>query len=201
MRRLSLFLVLLACLQFPSISHAFSAIAYAKDHPVDTIYAAWNYPSQKEADLNALQGCRIEAKKNSASKHAVACKVMHRQMEPGGGAIVCGKTGCSMHTGSDTKQDAVDSAYQFCEQQNYGNCRKTNITAWWDDAGYSNRAIKNPATVKTCGPPPGKVVRSTTQCNNGDCSRTFENGCTVRFQATYCHDPFSGKWEWKPDGC
>ena len=134
-------------------------------------------------------------------KKAGTCKVVHRQQGPGGGAFVCGKKGCSVSTGFDSEQDAVDRAYQQCEQQNYVECRKPVMTHWWDDAGYPKQTARNAPPTKACGPPPGRTVRSTYRCNNGDCSRTFENGCTVRFQAPYCHDPLTGKWEWKADGC
>jgi hypothetical protein len=67
----------------------------------------------------------------------------------------------------------------------------------------------HPATPKAaapdrfgkCQPPGGKVVRYTDRCTNGDCTRSFENGCSVRFQAPYCYDIASGQWTWKPDGC
>lgn len=52
-----------------------------------------------------------------------------------------------------------------------------------------------------CSPPPDRVVRYRDQCYNGDCVRTFENGCKKRFQAPYCYDALSGEWTWKPDGC
>ena len=201
MNRLSRLLALLACLLLPGLSHAYSAVAWVKGHPVGTIYAGWNFPSQAKADLMALQGCRTAAKKVGLPKNDSSCAVLHRQKGPGGGAMVCGKADCFMQTGSDTEQDAMDEAYQLCEQNHSGECQKTNIASWWDDAGYPKKIVKNIATAKSCGPPPGRTVRSRYECNNGDCTRTFENGCTVRFQAPYCHNPSNGQWEWKPDGC
>jgi hypothetical protein len=194
-------LTVFACLLLPGVSHAYTAVASLQGHSVSTMYAGWNFSTQKTADAAALDGCRKTAKANGLSKLASKCEVIHRQKGPGAGAMVCGKIGCTIRTGYDTEQDAVDEAYQQCEQEGYGNCQKTDITNWWDDAGYRKQAVKDVQPAKTCGPPPGRTVRSTTQCNNGDCTRTFENGCTVKFQAPYCHDPFSGKWEWKPDGC
>lgn len=195
------FLTLLTYLLLPGVSHAHSAVAWAPGHSVSTIYAGWNFPTQKAADTMALDGCRTAAKELGLPKAASKCKVQHRQDVAGGGAIVCGKAGCSMHTGADTKQAAVDAAYQHCEQQNFGECQKTEITGWWDEAGYLKKTEPKVAPTKACGPPPGRTVRSTYQCNNGDCTRTFENGCTVRFEAPYCRDPATGKWEWKADGC
>jgi hypothetical protein len=194
-------LAVFACLLLPGVSHAYTAVASLQGHSVSTMYAGWNFSTQKTADAAALDGCRKTAKANGLAKLASKCEVIHRQKGPGAGAMVCGKIGCTIRTGYDTEQDAVDEAYQQCEQQGYGDCRKTDITNWWDDTGYPKLAVKDVQPANTCGPPPGRTVRSTTQCNNGDCTRTFENGCTVKFQAPYCHDPFSGKWEWKPDGC
>jgi hypothetical protein len=200
-RAFPVFLALLTCLLIPGVSHAYSAVAGADEDTVLTIYAGWNFSTQKEADSRALAGCRAAAKKNGMAKAAANCKVSHRQKGPGGGAIVCGKTGCSLSTGYDSEQDAVDRAYQQCEEHKYVECQKTGMTHWWDEAGYPKQPARNAAPTKACGPPPGRTVRSTYQCNNGDCTRTFENGCTVRFQAPYCHDPLTGKWEWKADGC
>ena len=201
LRAFSWVLTLLTCVLVPATSHAHSAVAWVQAHPVSTNYVGWNYPTQKIADAAALEGCRKAAKESGLTKVASKCKVMHRQKGAGAGAIVCGKIGCAMSTGYETRQDAANMAYQKCEQDGYGDCRKTDVTNWWDDAGYRKQTVKNTSPAETCGPPPGRTVRSTYQCNNGDCTRTFENGCTVRFQAPYCLDPASGKWEWKADGC
>ena len=199
-RAFQAFLALVVCLLLPGFSHAYSAVANAEGNSV-TAYVGWNFPTQKIADSMALNGCRTAAKEAGLSKLATNCKVWHRQKGPGAGAIVCGKNGCSVSTGYDSEQVAVDRAYQQCGEHKYVECQKTGITSWWDDAGYRKQTAQNTAPAKACGPPPGRTVRSTYQCNNGDCTRTFENGCTVRFQAPYCHDPFTGKWEWKADGC
>jgi len=47
----------------------------------------------------------------------------------------------------------------------------------------------------------GKALRYSDHCFNGDCTRTFEDGHQVRFQAPYCYDSLSQQWVWKPDGC
>ncbi len=124
MREFPVFLGLLACLLLPGVSHAYSAIAWEERHSVITTYAGWNFPTQKIADSTALNGCRTAAKQAGLSKSATNCKVWHRQKGPGAGAIVCGKTGCSMSTGYDSEQDAVDRAYQQCEEHKYVECQK-----------------------------------------------------------------------------
>lgn len=193
-------LALLTCLVLPALGHAHTAVAWVPGSSVTT-YAGWNFPTQRAADVAALDGCRKTAKENHLAKVASKCEVGLRQKGPGAGAMVCGKTGCSIRTGYDTEQEAANDAFQHCEQQNFGECSRTEITTWRDDAGYPKRLSDNAKPAATCGPPPGRIVRSTYQCNNGDCTRTFENGCTVRFEAPYCRDPATGRWEWKADGC
>ncbi len=195
------FPIIFACLLLPAICHAVTSIAHIDGRPQQTTYAAWNYPNSKEADQAALKGCGTRAKENNITQSTKKCNVFQRQKNAGAGAIVCGKTGCTTSSSFDSEQDAVDDAYQRCEHNRFGECQKTDITSWWDDVGYRKKTARNAAPAKTCGPPPGQPVRSTYTCNNGDCVRTFENGCAVRFQAPYCHDPATGKWDWRADGC
>lgn len=186
---------------FPLPSHAHSAVAWVSGQPVLTIYAGWNFSTQTKADQRALQGCRKLAKENNLSQLASKCKVGHRQKNPGAGAIVCGTSGCASEAGYRSQQEAMDVAYKSCEAENYGDCTRDGITTWWDDSGYRVGTTRTVSTPRICIPPAGRAVRSATQCTNGDCTRTFENGCSIRFQASYCRDLTSGNWDWKPDGC
>lgn len=70
-------------------------------------------------------------------------------------------------------------------------------------SGKTDAKAPTPAKVseKSCNPPSGKTLRYSDKCVNGDCVRTFENGCTKQFQAAYCYDSLKGRWDWKPDGC
>lgn len=56
-------------------------------------------------------------------------------------------------------------------------------------------------TSGDCGPNAEHVLRYTDSCINGNCVRTFGNGCQRHFQAPYCYDLLRGRWDWKPDGC
>ncbi|NHZ43641.1 hypothetical protein [Massilia aquatica] len=132
-------LLLVVAALTPLVSHAHTAIAQVDGTPHGTLYAAWSYQTQKEADLAAVKGCRAAAKQRGLTKKAATCAVMHRQKGFGGGAIVCGAAGSNLSTGVDTQQDAVDRAFRQCEQQKMENCRTTDIISWWDEAGYGQR--------------------------------------------------------------
>jgi hypothetical protein len=184
----------------PLLSHAFSSVAIVPGQAIKTIYAGWNWPTQKEADKVAVDGCRTSAKKNGIPQFADRCRVDFRQKGAGAGAIVCGSDECAYVAGFSTRQAAVDAAYKHCAAY-FNGCQENDIMNWWDEAGYAKTSVRSVGQGNACSPPTGEAVRSKTQCMNGDCIRTFENGCQVRFRAPYCHDPVSGKWEWKPDGC
>lgn len=125
MRVVLALLALLACLLLPSVGHAYSAVAWVEGRAVTTTYAGWNFPTQKLADATALNGCRTAAKEARLTKLETNCKVLHRQKGPGAGAIVCGKTGCSVSSGFDTEQDAMGRSYQQCEEKKL--CRVPKI--------------------------------------------------------------------------
>ncbi|MET0858359.1 MAG: hypothetical protein ABWY27_16540 [Telluria sp.] len=195
MKRICLFLTVFL---FASIGNAATSVAFVKGQATQTIFIAWSQPNQAIADALALKGCRGLAKKAGTS---AKCVVGGRYAQLGFGAIVCGKGDCAWVTGRASAQAAADDAYRECVAADTADCNGTDIMTWTEKVGGVQPAIKPSAPARQCSPPAGRAVRSTTRCNNGACSRTFENGCTVQFQAPYCHNPFSGQWEWKPDGC
>ncbi len=197
----SIGIALCSMLWLPLPSHSHSSVAHVAGMPLRTIYAAWNYPTQQQADAFALKGCRAEARTNQVPAKRAACTVFHRQSVPGAGAIVCGTTGCSVSSGFSSTDDAMISAYRQCERDGFQDCQRTGITNWIDTAGYSDKNSSSRGSTKMCSPPPGKTVHSAYRCQNGDCVRTFTNGCSIRFQADYCFNPAKSAWEWRPDGC
>ena len=51
------------------------------------------------------------------------------------------------------------------------------------DQGPEQKTVAAAPAGKSCQPPAGRTLRYSDRCYNGDCTRTFENGCQVRFQA------------------
>ena len=45
------------------------------------------------------------------------------------------------------------------------------------------------------------VTNCNTNCNNGDCYRTYDSGKKVRFQAPRKLDPFTNQWTWDAGTC
>ena len=188
-----------AMLALISQAYAYTSIAIAPGYAHQSFDVSYDWGRQKDADAAAIKGCQKNMADKGIGKLASKCKVVTRAKGPGYGAVVCGDKGCSWVMGYSDKQEAVDAAWNSCDASIYGNCQDDSITAWLDENWPQQRAQAN--RTGTCQPPPGKVLRYSDRCFNGDCTRTFENGCSVRFQAPYCFNGLEGKWEWKSDGC
>lgn len=174
-------------------SMAYTSIASIPGHVNDAFSRTSNYSNQKEADADALKGCRSEATKNRIGQLAAKCKVLTRAEGPGYGAVTCGENGCSWSTGYGDSQKAVDAAYGNCSK-NYQNCNGTNIKYWEDRAGFKTVVTSSRTT---------EVNRysCTNSCMNGNCLRTFPDGSQERWQAPRVYNPSKGDWEWDTRGC
>lgn len=198
MRRFALFLM---SLLVAGAATAATSVAMVAGQAPRTIYIAWSQPSVAVADTLALKGCRDLARKIALKGAAGKCAVVARYTDLGAGALVCGTRECAWAYGQDSTQEAAQNAFKSCTTAGFAGCNDTDVLTWTENVGGGQPAARRAAPARQCSPPAGKVVRSQTRCNNGACTRTFENGCTVQFEAPYCHDPFSGQWSWKPDGC
>lgn len=181
-------------------SLAFTSIASANGNVTNTWSVSHNYGSQKEADRNALENCRVTARKNGLGHLAKQCVVDDRAKGPGYGALTCGDNGCAWVTGYDDSQTAVDAAYNRCAK-NFTNCNSNNIDYWEDFAGFEKTSSKSrPAEAKSCVPNT-PVRRCTSHCVNGDCLVTYENGCKVRVQVSPQFNSFTNQFEYPSPGC
>lgn len=175
---------------------AFTSIATIDGQVLSAWYRSSNYDTQKEADKDALEGCRVEARKNGIGNLASKCKVVTRAKGPGYGAVVCGDNGCNWATGYESGQAAVDEAYSGCNA-NYKNCPSENIKFWEDFAGFTRK----PAAKVAGGDcrPRTNYLRCQSSCTNGDCIVSYENGCKMRVQVS---PQFNGaQWVYPSPSC
>lgn len=200
MNRLKARLLLLAALAaLPFCASAYTAIAVIDNHTSESWRRANNYPTQKEADKEALRGCREEAQKSGIGKLAKQCKIVTRSRVPGFGALVCGDNGCFWVVGNETRQGAIDGAYQGCAK-NYANCPETNIQNWEDFAGFAKLADVSAPAGADCRPR-SNSLRCSSSCTNGNCLIQYENGCKMRVQVQGKFNPFNNQWEYPPPQC
>jgi len=190
--------MLLPFLAAASIAQARTAVAVAPDYP-DSVSWTYNAPSQKIADNNALKTCRQYMTNAGHAKLASTCKVMTRAKGPGYGAVVCGEKGCSWSVGYADKQVAVDSAWENCNKAGFVNCQESGIKSWYDD-NWPVKRIASKAPKSNCRPKT-RTIRCTSNCVNGDCIVTYENGCRLRVQVSPQFNPFNNQWVYPSPSC
>jgi len=174
-------------------SHAFGAAAVAAAETATgyVYFFVGSQPSIARAREQALRNCRSDGSKRGK------CEIKGAATGPQYWAAFNASNGSYGIGWNEDRQVAIDQAYSEC--RTVGECRSEAAHVWFDEGQFQNTPI--PVAANGCRPPTGKVLRSTTRCDNGDCVRRFENGCTVRFQAAYCYDPMEQRFMWKPDGC
>lgn len=184
----------LACGLLCLTSSAFGAAAVAgADTPEGVAYFfVGSQPTVAKARELALRNCLDD----SSTKGK--CSIAGATEGPRYWAVFNASNGSAGLAWNRDRQQAIDEAYASCSKR--GECGKEAAHVWYDEGQHATVATA-PATSGNCRPPTGKIVRSDTYCENGDCVRRFENGCTVHFQAAYCYDPSEQKFVWKPDGC
>ncbi|WP_374580275.1 hypothetical protein [Pseudoduganella sp.] len=193
-------LLLAALIALPPGASAYTAIATIDGYASQSWHRASNYATQKEADKEALRGCREDAQKSGIGKLARQCKIVTRAKMPGYGALVCGDNGCSWSTGYDSRQAAVDSAYAACAKS-YTNCPENNIQNWEDFAGFGKKAADVSAPAGADCRPRTSVVNCRSACTNGNCLIQYENGCKIRVQVQGRFNPFNNQWEYPAPQC
>lgn len=189
---LSLILVMLS---FESL--AFTSIATIKGHADLAWNVSYNYKNQKEADKDALEGCRVEARKNGISNLAKSCKVVDRAKGAGYGAYTCGDNLCSWVMGYESQQEANDAVVTRCNESDK-NCKTENLTIWEDFAGFKQvKQKQDKLSQKSCV----HTSHCQSTCYNGNCLITYDNGCKVQVQVNSVYDPFTNTSVFPAPGC
>lgn len=69
------------------------------------------------------------------------------------------------------------------------------------------KTVSKPKSTKPSNPYPSKpakrpgVTSCNTNCNNGDCYRTYDNGKQKHFQISPTYNPLNSQWEYNPGPC
>lgn len=69
------------------------------------------------------------------------------------------------------------------------------------------KTVSKPKSIKPSNPYPPKpakrpgVTSCNTNCNNGDCYRTYDNGKQKHFQISPTYNPLNSQWEYNPGPC
>lgn len=98
---------------------------------------------------------------------------------------------------------ADKDAQQGCEKLTGRECK----IAWSGAiAGQYKKAVETPrkaapvASERNCRPNTAQL-RCSSQCTNGSCIVTYENGCKMRVEVQPRFDPFSNQWTYPSPSC
>lgn len=185
----------LACGLLCLASNAFGAAALVATKAAAggvLYYYEGNQPTKAKARELALSQCR-----HATESHG-PCKLQGAEDGPGYWVVFHANDGSIGMARGPNRQEVIDTAYARC--LDYAACPREAAHVWYDE-GQKKKVAAATTPSDNCQMPAGQLVRSRYSCNNGDCVRQFENGCTVRFQAPYCYDPVQQRWDWKPEGC
>ncbi|MHA4868872.1 hypothetical protein ACXZ1M_14340 [Duganella sp. PWIR1] len=177
-----------------------TSIALIEQQPAKSWFSSSNYASQKEADNDALEGCRVTARQRGIADLAKQCKTVARAIGPGFGAMVCAEGGCSWSMGHDSAQDAIDAAYQSCTK-NYGNCQDKEIPFWEDRKGYLAKPVAQKLQPPSDCRPRTSHLECTSKCTNGSCVVKYKNGCQLEVQVQQQFNPISNSWDYPAPSC
>lgn len=159
-----------------------------------------NQTSMAKAKLAALDRCRTRLAPGSRGGR---CEVLMAGNGPAYWAVVHASNGEVGVALGDTQTSAVQDAFVVCQRG--GQCSTDGAYIWFDSGQRPGMRLPPPQAAQPqpaqCKIPTGQVIRMQTRCINGECTRTYENGCTVRFQAVRCLDRETNSYVWKPNGC
>lgn len=179
-------LFLAAIFQCSLVSTAHAATAIALYDTADGVSYNWckDEPSLKQAKACALKECGVEAAAKGLKPQA--CQLLASSAQRMWWAVFHRANGGIGQGQSLDRQTAIDQAYQACIKD--GNtCPKTAATVFHDDG---------PGAAKA--PQPSRSEHWTTNCENSDCTRVYDDGRRVHFEA--CTNPTTGAAFDNPDG-
>ncbi|WP_287495892.1 DUF4189 domain-containing protein [Pandoraea sp. CB10b_02] len=179
---------------------AASAVAGVRSAGGVRLVYVTNQTSMAKAKLAVLERCRSRL---GAGSRGGRCEVMMAGNGPAYWAVVHASNGEVGIALGETQEAALQDAFAVCQRG--GQCTTDGAQRWLDEGQRPGKRLPPtpaglPAQVQ-CRIPTGQVVRMQTRCVNGECTRTYENGCTIRFQAARCLDRETNTYVWRPNGC
>lgn len=187
------------------------------------MYLKFNADTPEAAEAAAIRGCEERA----ATKGV--CKIAAVTSERTWYAFAHSENGGGFGRSTLSAEDAKQAAIGFCVKDANGSpCRVTQVhenpgplpapssfTALEArierEKAQRNAAAEKKAQKKVAmAPAPsgdgncrpsGNVLRCTSQCFNGNCTVTYENGCKIQVQVQPKFNPFNNQWDYPAPGC
>lgn len=199
-----------------------ATVASSKD---DAMFLEYSADTRESAEAGAVRGCEERASKKGT------CQVQQQftQSTRVWYAFARSDNYTGMGLSGDSEQAAKALALESCAEGSRGSpCRVTEVA---ENPGPKSappsfgklkariereEARRNSVTQKQApkkvatSPAPGgegncrprgDTLRCTSQCYNGNCIVTYENGCKVRVQVQPKFNPFNNQWDYPSPSC
>jgi hypothetical protein len=159
----------------------------------------------------AYSAISIDVTKKNALKQCgnSKCKLQWVESAPGFFAIAesekdaDGKSDFYLQYGNPNSDDADKLAIENCEEINRAKCHvsvSAAIEGRIKTTSPSQTTTAPEITGKNCRPRTANL-RCTSQCVNGSCVVTYENGCKMHVDVQSHFDPFTNQWTYPSPGC
>lgn len=182
----------------------------AKDCKLDKTVALAEAHGSRRMGWGRSSKSLDEAKKLALTECGHAdCKVTFSTTSPGFYSLAKskdneGKDGVFYLYYESINSDQSDKdAIRTCEERAGRDC-----SVVWSGAIAGKIAVSSPSAKSTTPVPSAKNCRPTTQplhctsqCTNGNCTITYENGCKMNVQVQPSFDPFSSQWKYPSPSC
>lgn len=174
------------------------AFAFAKGSSYESFYTSEK--GLDDAKRVALSQCRA----NSSD-----CKIIQLSKEPGFLSVASPSNTASRHGfyyayGEMDLRDAKLHALRACEEATSEQCKTVLVAAIQGEnlifSKAANTDSKNQITETSCRPQSTSIT-CTSQCVNGDCVITYENGCKKRIRVSPTFDPTTNSWRHPAPQC
>ncbi len=202
--------------------YSWAAVASNQD---DAVYLVINANTRDEAINGAIRGCEENAAAKGKCEAAADLVTSNRAWF----AFSRSASGTRLGVSEVSETEATQRALEFCRkgskgaacqiaevQMNRGlmlapdsfTALKARITR--GNAQRSAPANKPVPEKVAAAPvpngnaecrPKGATLRCTSQCSNGNCVVTYENGCKIRVQVQPRFDSFNNRWDYPAPGC
>ena len=151
--------------------------------------------SKKDAEKTVLDQC------------GASCKITLSRTAPGFFAILGAKkdgdyVAAHLQYGADTGKWAMEEGVRSCKKKFDLPCDIVSFGAMKGafDAAPVAQAVKPKAAPASCRPNTPSI-RCSSNCTNGNCVVTYENGCKMRVQVQPRFNPFSNQWTYPAPSC
>ena len=207
-------------LELATWDEGFSWAALATN-PEGTMFLNYNAETRETAETGAIRGCEEKAPNKGSCKVRTDLVTGNRAWI----AFARSESYFSFGVSDYSEQQAKQNAMDFCNKGAKGNpCRVTEVN---ENPGSKpappsftklkarierEEAQRNAAAPKKVAAnpapngngecrPQGNTIRCTSQCSNGNCIVTYENGCKIRVQVQPRFNPFNNQWDYPAPSC